>query len=83
MTTQFIDDDQEIASATAERCPVRLHRPSNIADWLDTSLSTVRRLARAGILEAVYVNASMRITDRSYRRVAKQGTQRSRPRGKK
>lgn len=83
MTTSYLEDDGEVAKGAGDLPPLRLHRPSHVAEWLDTSLSTVRRLVREGLLEAVYVGASLRVTDRSYRYVVKHGTRRSRPRGKK
>jgi hypothetical protein len=83
VTTSSLDDEQEFAVVAGEKCPVRLHRPSYVADWLDTSISTVRRLVRVGKLEAVYIGASLRITDSSVRGLARSGTRRSKPRGKK
>jgi excisionase family DNA binding protein len=83
MTTSYVDDNRDIATDAGQLSPVLLHRPSHVADCLDTSLSTVRRLVRQGKLEAVYIGSSLRITDRSIRAIAKSGTRRSRPRGKK
>ena len=83
MTPQDLDDDQDIAPDAGQQRSVRLHRPTHVAEGLDVSLSTVRRLVREGILEAVYVGASMRISDRSYRYVAKHGTRRSKQGRKK
>ena len=77
------DEAEEIASHTDTHAPARLHRAAHVADWLDTSISTVRRLVRLGKLEAVYIGASLRITDGSVRALANAGKRRSKPSGKK
>jgi hypothetical protein len=74
---------EEVASLTVAHAPARLHRAAHVADWLDTSISTVRRLVRLGKLDSVYIGASLRITDGSVRALANAGTRRSKPRGKK
>ena len=75
--------DAEIAPDASEHCPLRLHRPQQVADWFDVSLSTVHRMVAAGDLEAVYVRNALRITDRSFCRIAQAGTRLRKPRGTK
>ncbi len=83
MTNSHPNDDDEVTVDTADPRPVLLHSPQHAADLLDTSISSVRRLVRLGELEAVYLLTSLRITDRSVQRVAKNGTRRTRSRAKK
>jgi excisionase family DNA binding protein len=59
-----------------------LHRIPEVAAGLDVSMSTVRRLVHYGHLEGILIGKSLRITDRSYRRLIEHGTSRRRPRGK-
>lgn len=76
--------DDSVAATNGERqLPGRVHSIPAVADGLDTSPNSVRRLIRNGELEVIYIGASVRITDRSYRRLLKTGTRRPRTRGKK
>lgn len=61
----------------------RCHRIPAVAEDLDTSPSSVRRLIREGHLEAIYIGSSVRVTDESLEALLKTGTRRRRPRGKK
>jgi excisionase family DNA binding protein len=54
-----------------------------VAEFLDISISTVRRLIRNGELKAIRIGASVRITEASLDRLLNAGRPRSTPRGKK
>jgi hypothetical protein len=62
--------------------PERLHRISHIAEILDASLSTVRRLIADGLLDPRYIRGSLRVTDTSLQTLLQAGTRRSRRRSK-
>ena len=63
--------------------PTRCLRIAAVAEILDLSVSSVRRLIRDGRLDAVRIGASVRVTESSLDALLKTGTQRSKRRAKK
>ena len=61
----------------------RCHSIPAVADTIEVSPSSVRRLIRDGVLETIYIGASVRVTDESLERLIQAGTRRSSRRGNK
>jgi len=78
-----ITDDDVMSSAAEVQQPERLYRLATLADLLDTSISSARRLVADGEFEVVYVRGSPHVRERSYKAYLKRGTRRRKPRGKK
>lgn len=75
--------DEAENAAPRENRSLRLHRPAHVAECLDISLSTVRRLMRDGELEVVHIGGSVRITETSLKALLKDGRRRAKRAGKK
>jgi excisionase family DNA binding protein len=73
------DDDGAVATAQRTRCL----RILTVAQDLDVSVSSVRRLIRNGELEAVRIGNSVRVTEVGLDRLLKAGRHRYRRLGKK
>ena len=74
------EDDQDAPTATRRNQCLRI---ASVADVLDISVSSVRRLIRGGKLAAVYIGTSLRVPKQSLEALLKAGARRSRGRGKK
>lgn len=79
MTAHQDHDDHKPRLAPCNQC----RRITAVAEFLDISISTVRRLIRNGELKAIRIGASVRITEASLDRLLNAGRRRSTPRRKK
>jgi excisionase family DNA binding protein len=61
---------------------MRCLRPAAVADHLDISISSVRRLIHAGQLDTIRIGSSIRVTESSVEKLLKTGTRRARRRDK-
>jgi hypothetical protein len=73
------DDLQGRKPSVRKRC----HSILAVAETIEVSPSSVRRLIRDKVLETIYIGASVRVTDESLERLIQAGTRRSRRRGNK
>lgn len=76
-------DGHEDLEPAAPSQPRRCHRIAAVAEVLDISPSSVRRLIRDGQLEAIRIGASVRVSATSLERLLSNGTRRSKRKGKK
>jgi len=74
------EDDQGAPAATRRNQCLRI---ASVADVLDISVSSIRRLIRDGKLAAVYIGTSLRVPEQSLEALLKAGARRSRDRGRK
>jgi excisionase family DNA binding protein len=77
MITNQVDD--EVYPARRNQCL----RIVTVAEVLDISVSSVRRLIRKGKLSVVYIGSSLRVSEQSLETLLKSGTRRLRGRGTK
>ena len=71
-----IAEDRGLNSAAAEQPPERLLSIQTVAELMDVSASSVRRLIADGALEVVYVGALVRVPERSFRAFVNAGMRR-------
>jgi excisionase family DNA binding protein len=67
-------DDSETNPTAEQQQPERLFSAQTVADLIEGSVPTVRRLVDDGVLKAVYVRGSLRIRESSYLAFVKTGT---------
>jgi excisionase family DNA binding protein len=79
MITRHDHDDDAPAPTPRNQC----RRITAVADVLDISVSSVRRLIRDGQLEAIRIGASVRVTEASLDRLLSAGRRRSKRGGRK
>ena len=75
------EDDREDRSPTTRRN--QCLRIASVAECLEISISSVRRLIRGGQLQAVQIGASVRVTEESLEHLLSAGKRRSRRGSKK
>jgi excisionase family DNA binding protein len=73
-------DDERVATARQRSQCLRI---AGVAELLDISISSVRRLIRDGQLESIRIGASVRVPEASLERLISAGRRRSRREGKK
>jgi excisionase family DNA binding protein len=73
-------DDGRVATARQQSQCLRI---AGVAELLDISISSVRRLIRDGQLEAIRIGSSVRVPEVSLERLLNAGRRRSRRKAKK
>jgi excisionase family DNA binding protein len=79
MTARQDDDGSSAITLQRNQCL----RISGVADILDISISSVRRLIRDGQLESIRIGSSVRVPEVSLERLLNAGRRRSRRKSKK
>jgi excisionase family DNA binding protein len=79
MIARWDYDEDPPAPIVRNQC----RRISAVAELLDISVSSVRRLIRDGRLAAVYIGTSLRVPEQGLEALLKAGARRSKGRGKK
>jgi excisionase family DNA binding protein len=83
MTQAQIIHGDEVGPEAKQHIRERFHRISHVAETLDMSISTIRRLIRDGQLDSIRIGSLVRVPASSLEAFLKAGKQHSRRRGKK